>query len=272
MSRFCHVVPIASVLLFGTATWARDANDAGVGYTHAHGAKPAGAALSTQYPVVIGASDGTSSQWSRLFDADTGAGTQYVLGASLRASASGGSVEAGTAAAPLRTDPTGTTAQPISATSLPLPTGAATAAKQPALGTAGAASADVISVQGIASGTALPVSGTFYQATQPVSAAALPLPAGAATETTLVATNALLALIASANNAADGDAQKSDVADLSHTGTLWVGTGGSVKITLCEMTAGTFVTLLAVPDGSNPAACVKRLWTASTATNIVVMW
>lgn len=42
--------------------------------------------------------------------------------------------------------------QPISAVSLPLPTGAATAAKQPALGTAGAASADVITVQGIASG------------------------------------------------------------------------------------------------------------------------
>jgi hypothetical protein len=39
-----------------------------------------------------------------------------------------------------------------------LPTGAATSAKQPALGTAGASSTDVISVQGIASGTALPVS------------------------------------------------------------------------------------------------------------------
>lgn len=59
-----------------------------------------------------------------------------------------------------------------------LPTGAATAAKQPALGTAGTASSDVITVQGIASMTALkvdgsavtqPVSGTFWQATQPVS-------------------------------------------------------------------------------------------------------
>jgi hypothetical protein len=70
----------------------------------------------------------------------------------------------------------GTTA--VSAASLPLPTGAATAAKQPALGTAGTASADVLTVQGIASMTALkvdgsgvtqPVSGTFWQATQPVS-------------------------------------------------------------------------------------------------------
>lgn len=47
--------------------------------------------------------------------------------------------------------------QPVSATALPLPTGAATAAKQPALGTAGSASADVISVQGVASMTALKV-------------------------------------------------------------------------------------------------------------------
>lgn len=60
--------------------------------------------------------------------------------------------------------------QPVSAASLPLPTGAATAAKQPALGTAGSSSTDVISVQGIASGTALPI-----------SAASLPLPSGAAT-------------------------------------------------------------------------------------------
>lgn len=42
-------------------------------------------------------------------------------------------------------------------TSLPLPTGAATSAKQPALGTAGSASADVLSVQGVVGGTTLPV-------------------------------------------------------------------------------------------------------------------
>lgn len=39
-----------------------------------------------------------------------------------------------------------------------LPSGASTAAKQPALGTAGSASTDVITVQGIASGTVIPVS------------------------------------------------------------------------------------------------------------------
>lgn len=70
----------------------------------------------------------------------------------------------------------------ISAAALPLPSGAATLAKQPALGTAGTASADVITIQGIASMTAVkvdgsgvtqPVSGTVavsnFPATQPVS-------------------------------------------------------------------------------------------------------
>lgn len=48
-----------------------------------------------------------------------------------------------------------------------LPTGAATAAKQPALGTAGTASSDVITVQGITGMTALKVDGSG--STQPVS-------------------------------------------------------------------------------------------------------
>jgi hypothetical protein len=60
-----------------------------------------------------------------------------------------------------------TETQPISAASLPLPSGASTAAKQPALGTAGTASADVITVQGITSMTALKVDGSAV--TQPVS-------------------------------------------------------------------------------------------------------
>lgn len=86
-----------------------------------------------------------------------------------------------TTAGALRTDASATT-QPVSGTvtanagsgtfaisaaSLPLPSGASTAAKQPALGTAGSASADVITVQGIASMTALKVDGSAV--TQPVS-------------------------------------------------------------------------------------------------------
>ncbi len=74
----------------------------------------------------IGGFDGTNLQAARIFDLDTGAGTQYIIGVGLRKAASGGSVEFGTSADPVRTDPTGTTTQPISAVSLPLPTGAAT--------------------------------------------------------------------------------------------------------------------------------------------------
>lgn len=61
----------------------------------------------------------------------------------------------------------GGTVLPISAASLPLPTGAATAAKQPSLGTAGSASTDVLTIQGIASMTALKVDGSGV--TQPIS-------------------------------------------------------------------------------------------------------
>lgn len=84
--------------------------------------------------------------------------------------------------------------QPVSAASLPLPAGAALdasvtalSAKFGALGQAamvGAAPVVIASNQ-----SAIPVSGTFWQSTQPISAASLPLPTGAATETTLAALN-----------------------------------------------------------------------------------
>lgn len=66
-----------------------------------------------------GFSDGTNLQLARVFDADTGGGTQYVEGVILRSSASGGSNEAGTSSFPLRVDPTGTTTQPVSLASVP---------------------------------------------------------------------------------------------------------------------------------------------------------
>lgn len=78
----------------------------------------------------------------------------------------------------IKTD-SSTTTQPISAISLPLPSGAATSAKQPEIGVAGTASSDVLSVQGITSMTPLKVDGSAV--TQPVSAVSLPLPSGAST-------------------------------------------------------------------------------------------
>ena len=132
-------------------------------------------------PWIVNISDGTNPL-TKTFDLDSSGTThEYNVGVSLRKTASGGSVELGTSSNPIRTDPTGTTTQPISASSLPLPSGAATSAKQPALGTAGTPSADVITVQGKTgmtavvvdgSGVTQPVSGTFFQATQPVSIAA----------------------------------------------------------------------------------------------------
>lgn len=53
-----------------------------------------------------------------------------------------------------------------------LPTGASTAAKQPAIGTAGTAASDVLTIQGIASMTAVKVDGSGV--TQPVSIASPP--------------------------------------------------------------------------------------------------
>lgn len=63
-----------------------------------------------------GFSDGTNLQGARVFDLDSGGGTQYVLGVGLRKSSSGGSVEFGTSSDPVRIDPTGTTTQPVSGT------------------------------------------------------------------------------------------------------------------------------------------------------------
>lgn len=76
--------------------------------------------------------------------------------------------------------------QPVSAAALPLPAGAATSALQTQPGVdigdvtinnAGGAAA--VNIQD--GGNSVTVDGVFFQATQPISAAALPLPAGAAT-------------------------------------------------------------------------------------------
>lgn len=71
--------------------------------------------------------------------------------------------------------------QPVSAAALPLPTGAATAAKQDALVT-------------LLTG-GLGVTGTFWQTTQPISASALPLPTGAATSANQSTANTTLSSI-----------------------------------------------------------------------------
>lgn len=90
--------------------------------------------------------------------------------------------------------------QSISATSLPLPVGAATAALQQASNTS--LSAIDIKLPSLVNGklpidisSTVSVSGTFWQATQPISAVSLPLPSGAATSALQNTANISLASI-----------------------------------------------------------------------------
>lgn len=138
--------------------------------------------------------------------------------------------------------------QPVSAAALPLPTGASTAAKQPALGTAGTASADVITVQGIASMTALKVDGSGV--TQPVSGtvtanagtnlntSALALEAGhiATVDTSTAAISAVAGTTAGAAVITDAN------------GTIQQYLRGLVKLAI---TAGGFLVTAALATGSN---------------------
>lgn len=125
----------------------------------------------------IGGTDGTNLQPIRLFDLDSGAGAQYVLGVGLRKSANGGSVELGTSSDPIRIDPTGTTIQPVSGTVTANQGGSWTVSgtgdftvvqSNPAnlkatvtgAGSAGTPDTGVITIQGIASGTPITVTGS----------------------------------------------------------------------------------------------------------------
>lgn len=170
--------------------------------------------------------------------------------------------------------------QPVSAASLPLPTGAATSAKQPALGTAGTASSDVLTVQGIASmtalkvdasGTTVPVSGTFWQSTQPVSAASLPLPSGAATSakqpapgTAGTPSSDVLTVQGATSMTAlkvDGSAVTQPI---SGTVTVQQGTASSLKVDL----SGTAANSTAIKvDGSGVTQPVSGTVTASISSS-----
>lgn len=138
-------------------------------------------------------------------DLDSDAGTDNHETVAIGLPGAGGHVVGGTATNPIRTDTTGTTTQPVSAASLPLPSGAATSANQQtdALTDAELRATDVkVTLDSetvtIANPTADPETGlakdtsltsilTELQGkadlaeTQPVSAASLPLPTGAAT-------------------------------------------------------------------------------------------
>lgn len=135
----------------------------------------------------------------------------------------------------------------VSAASLPLPSGASTVAKQPALGTAGTASADVISVQGIASMTALKVDGSGV--TQPVSG----------TVTTTPPANASTNLAQIVGTAADVNSG--------------VKSAGTLRVVLATDQPALTNKLLVTPDlptGASTAAKQPALGTAGAASADVI--
>jgi hypothetical protein len=89
---------------------------------------PAGASTSANQTTANASLSSIDSKavQERTADYDTGAGAVNTKFVGIALPASGGPVAGGTAANPVRIDPTGTTTQPVSASTLPLPTGAAT--------------------------------------------------------------------------------------------------------------------------------------------------
>lgn len=109
------------------------------------------------------------------------------------------------------------------------------------------------------SGTALPVSGTFWQATQPVSAASLPLPTGAATETTLSAANTAIGATADAAVAAGASGSLSAKLraisrDLVANIVLAAGSAVIGKVSIDQTTPGTTNLVAATGDVASGAS------------------
>ncbi len=145
-----------------------------------------------------------------------------------------------------------------------LPSGASTAAKQPALGTAGTASADVLTVQGIAAMTALKVDGSAV--TQPVSGTVTAAQATAANlNATVVGTGTFATQ--SAITAASGSIASGAIA----SGAVASGAFASGSISAGAVAAGasSFVktedTLSADLDAGVPAMCTRKATPANVS-------
>jgi hypothetical protein len=164
-----------------------------------------------------------------------------------------------------------------------LPTGAATAAKQPALGTAGTASSDVITVQGIASMTALVVDGSGV--TQPVSHAALTelaaaINASSQVDVNLAASNATVTVDLGVNNdvtvtgtvdlgATDNavlDAIAASVAAIDTDATTIIGHVDGIEALLGTMDADTGSILTAVQLIDNPIVADDAAFSPATTS------
>jgi hypothetical protein len=185
----------------------------------------------------IGASDGTNMQ-GLLVESSTNKNLRVGL-------YSGTNEATVTASNALKVDGSAVT-QPVSASSLPLPSGAATSAKQPALGTAGSASTDVLTVQGIASMTALKVDGSAV--TQPVSGSVSTVPStsGGCSFTTGSVGNTVTAIKASAGQLYGYDVYNKNTAETY----IQVFNAGTGSVTLGS-TAPDLVIVLPPSGGRN---------------------
>jgi hypothetical protein len=221
-------------------------------------------------------------------------GTQPVSGSVTATQATGSNLHVVVDTAPT-TAVTGTffqATQPVSAAALPLPTGAATLAKQPALGTAGSAAADVITVQGIAAMTALktdgsavtqPVSGTVavsnFPATQPVSGTVTASVADATASGTLASLNATLSLAVAGHHGAGfvspgaGNFVGTFTAQVSfNNGSNWTLTyfydpaTGNVALTQVASAASSYQLSIFLPSGATNVRIVATAYTSGTTT------
>lgn len=134
--------------------------------------------------------------------------------------------------------------QPVSLSSVPLPSGAATETtlaalntKTPSLGQA--TMTNSVPVVLSSNQSSIPVTGTFWQATQPVSASSLPLPSGAATETTLAALSAKIGALGQTTMAGSTPVViASNQSAISVSGTFWQATQPVSLSTLPALATG----------------------------------
>lgn len=152
-----------------------------------------------------------------------------------------------------------------------LPTGAATAAKQPALGTAGAASTDVVTVQGIASMTPFQSaqSGTWNVTN---ISGTVSLPTGAATSANQTNASAKTQVVDGSGNVISATSNALDVNVKTVAtktgvvaGTTTITTGGTSQtlFTAATIVSGAFVTN---PSTATEALCVDPTGAAATTT------
>ncbi len=199
------------------------------------------------------------------------AAKQPALGTAGTASSDVISVQGITSMTPLLATLSGTNNINNIAGTVSLPTGASTAAKQPALGTAGSPSSDVITVQGSGSGTALPVSlasvpshavtnaGTFLvQAAQ----------SGTWTNTVTQATGTNLHMVCDSGCAGSGGTSSSYGSAFPAAGTAIGISNGTNMVAPVQVSNGANIAATGIPgvgllgqcDDTSPQAITENSW------------